>query len=224
MKKKEKFLEILKTAVILFAIVSIIGMYHEQIRHLIRWYMKTGIIEWEGRTGLIYGPFCPIYGAGAVLIYLVFCFKERKWYQNLLLGALLGGILEYVASFLQEMLFGTISWDYSGYFLNIHGRTNVPYMLMWGILVVVFVNWIYPWFKKMYDKIPKKVTSWIAYPLLVFFIFDAIISFVAVYRQAKRHEGVEAANFIDRFCDEHYDDEFLKTRFTNARKPSWNKD
>ena len=46
-----------------------------------------------------------------------------------LIGALGGGAVEYILSVLEELVLGTRSWDYSAYFLNIGGRTTLPYML-----------------------------------------------------------------------------------------------
>jgi len=216
---KDSKIDILKKFVIIFTIGCIVGTYHEQILHMFKYYFKTGIWEWEARTGLLYGPFSPIYGAGAGLIYLLFCLKERKWYQNFLYGALAGGILEYAAGFMQETLWGTISWDYRGYFLNINGRTTIPYMVIWGLVVLAFVYWIYPFINKYYEKIPKNITSYIVYPLIVFFVFDISISFIAVTRQRLRNDGIPPMTFIGELCDKYYTDERIRESFTNTRKP-----
>ncbi len=75
--------------------------------------------NYETRQGLIYGPFAPVYGIGMVAFYLVLP-KLNRIVDIFLMSTLLGGITEYLCSFFQEKLFGTISWDYSGMFLNIN--------------------------------------------------------------------------------------------------------
>ncbi len=52
----------------------------------------------------------------------------------------MGGTLEYLCSFFQEILFGTISWNYSDLFLNLNGRTSILYCFYWGIIAVVFLK------------------------------------------------------------------------------------
>ena len=86
---------------------------------------------------MIYGPISPVYGAGAVLFTVLLLSKPKSNFKTFLEGALIGGIFEYGISFLQETFLHTISWDYSDAFLNINGRTTIPYMIVWGLLVFV---------------------------------------------------------------------------------------
>lgn len=93
-------------------------------------------------NGSICTPFNFVYGAGGVVIIL--CLRKRKKRREVfLIGSIGAGAVEYVLSFLEELFLGTRSWDYSDYFLNIDGRTNIPYMLFFGALcvVVVFLVW-----------------------------------------------------------------------------------
>ncbi len=213
---KESKKDIFNKFVFMFIIGSVLGTYHEQILYLIKHYLVSGEITWVSRRGLLYGPFSPIYGIGAVIIYFLFCFKKRKWYVSFTYGCLLGGIYEYVMSFLQEKIWGTVSWDYSNRFLNIGGRTTVPYMIFWGLLALAFVYFIYPLICKIYNKIPSKIANVVFIVLFIFLVGDILISVVAVTRQSLRHKGVEAKTFIGRFCDKHYTDEFLKKIYANT--------
>ena len=120
-----------KKLFLVFAIGSIIGALYEQILNLIKVYISTGNIVWELRRGVIYGPFSPIYGAGAVLIVYLLVKPNYSNIKTFLYGSILGGAFEYIISFLQETFTHTISWDYSNYFLNINGRTTIPYMIVW---------------------------------------------------------------------------------------------
>ena len=106
---KKKIVEIINFIIKIFWIFiigSVFGFFAEMIYATV--YTRALVI----RQGLIYGPFIQIYGIGAVAYYLLISkFKEPK--DAFFYGMLMGGILEYIGSFLQEMLFGTISWDYS---------------------------------------------------------------------------------------------------------------
>ena len=92
---------------IIFVIGCLFGNYYERILNLVRHYLKDGSIFWEVRRGVIYGPFSPVYGMGAVLMTKLLAGKNDKWYITLIKGALLGGSFEYLTSFLQETFTGT---------------------------------------------------------------------------------------------------------------------
>ena len=142
---------------IIFVIGCLFGNFYEMILNLVRHYLKDGSIFWEVRRGVIYGPFSPVYGMGAVLMTKLLAGKNDKWYITLIKGALLGGSFEYLTSFLQETFTGTTSWNYRKKILDINGRTTIPIMLLWGLLCVVFVHFIYPWLSKKIESIPYNI-------------------------------------------------------------------
>ena len=71
--------------------------------------------------GFMSGPYCPIYGFGA-LIYLVLMHFTERPVELFFLGGILACTLEYITSYLMEKLFKARWWDYSKRFLNINGR------------------------------------------------------------------------------------------------------
>ena len=121
-----------------FIIGSVIGSLYEEILNFLLVYSRTGQFVWEYRRGVIYGPFNIIYGIGAVIIVSLLADRKHKWYETILYGSLLGGGIEYLISFLQETFTRTTSWDYSNKFLDINGRTTLPFMLIWGIFSFLF--------------------------------------------------------------------------------------
>lgn len=194
-----------------FTIGCIIGVYYEQILTLI----TDGV--WESRKGIIYGPFNPVYGAGFAL-FVFFLGKHnatRKWYLTFLYSAILGGVAEYSLSWISEVLFNSKSWDYSGYFLNIGGRTTVPFMMFWGLGGLIFMYFIYPFICKLLQKIPYSFAK-VAFPILVvFLILDMFVSYTALIRQANRLKGEEPITFLGELYDKIYTDEFLKEIYPN---------
>ncbi len=204
--------------VLFFTIGCVFGTYWEEIMYMITRLWSTGTLEWVSRRGLLYGPFSPVYGIGAVCIYLIFYRTKMGWGKCFIYGAVFGGVLEYVLSILQEWLFGTISWDYSDRFLNIGGRTTVPYMIVWGGLVAVFVQGVYPWIDELYHKVKPKTMNIICTVLAVFLVADILISVVATARQSMRRAGDPADNAIEVFLDKHYNDERMRKTYSNARE------
>jgi uncharacterized membrane protein len=50
---------------------------------------------------------------------------------------LICSVVEYVANFVMEKAFGTVSWDYSDKALNLHGRICLQYSCCWGLLAML---------------------------------------------------------------------------------------
>jgi len=204
---------------IIFIIGCIFGNYYEMIMNFIKHYINDGSIFWEVRRGVIYGPFSPIYGAGAVLMTALLAEKKHKWYQTFIYGSLLGGFAEYTIGFLQETFIGTISWDYSTYFLNINGRTTIPIMLIWGLICLIFVNFIYPLISKQIEKIPYKTGTIVLNIFVVLLSINMFISWTALIRQFLRRHNYEPFTFIGEIYDKVYTDERLKKAFPNMVIP-----
>lgn len=199
----------------IFVIGCVFGAYYEEILNCVKVFLKTGTFIWELRRGVVYGPFSPIYGAGAVLLTALLARKSRPWSKTFLYGALLGGGFEYLISFLQETFIGTISWDYSEQFLNINGRTTIPIMIFWGILTLVFIQWIYPWLSKWIEKIPYHIGVTVTIICAILLSFDMLISWSALIRQNLRRNNVPAYTVVGEFFDRHYPDEFLEKFYPN---------
>ena len=132
-------------------------------------------------------------------------------------SALIGAAVEYLCSLGQEMIFGTISWEYSGTPFNLAGRTNLKFALMWGALGVIWVKDIYPSISHYIEKIPKRFGAAMTMILCVFMIWDMGISAAAVIRKTERHYDIPAANVIDEYLDEHFPDELLDFIYPNMK-------
>lgn len=205
-------------AVILFVVGCVFGTYWEEIMNLVKSFWLTGTPVWESRRGLVYGPFSPVYGIGAVLIYLVFYLTKLKGWLCFVGGAVFGGVLEYVLSVMQEWIFETRSWDYSELWLNIGGRTTIPYMIVWGALVFAVTKWVCPLIDRTCRKVEEKKLRWFCVGLAVFLTIDVIISVAAVWRQTERREGDPANTRLEQILDQRFPDERLKKIYSNTRE------
>ncbi len=199
---------------IFFLIGCIFGTYYEEIL----WFI--GNKEWVNRQGVFWGPFSPIYGV-AVSIYVVLLGKkndERNLLKTYLYSLLIGGIAEFSISWICEVVFGVKFWDYTGYFLNIGGRTTIPFMLAWGLLGLFLMKVIYPFFSKLIEKIPYKIGQPIYIILLIFIILDMLITYSALGRMAFRAQGKEPFTFVGEYYDKVYNDEYMFNKFPAMRK------
>lgn len=199
-----------------FAIMSIVGLVGETIQHYLAF---DG--ELESRAGFIWGPFSPIYGTAALLLtVLALHIDKGETRSNLFIfcvAALVGGAVEYIASWAMETFWGIVAWSYLDNPGNFNGRTDIFHMVIWGLLGLAWVKLGWPIVKKVFSHI--KVTG-IAYrvitwALFAFLICDAAMTIAVMLRADARTQGVEATTPIERALDEHYPNEVLQARFEN---------
>lgn len=197
----------------LFVIGSFIGTILETI-----WaFCVDG--HFEMRVGMVYGPFIPVYGGGACFLTAAL-YKLYKLNDTLVfvISAFVGAGFEYFCSWLQEQMFGTVSWDYSDTPFNLDGRTNLMYALIWGFLGLVWVRYLYPWTAKLIEKIPKIAGAIITTFLIVFMAFNGFMSVTATARWTQRTEGVPASNSFEEYLDEKFDNEKMEFLFPGMKK------
>lgn len=199
----------------LFVLGSFIGTLMETVWAL----FAEG--HFEIRVGMVYGPFIPVYGGGACFLTIVL-YKLYKLNDTLIfaISAVVGAAFEYLCSWLQETIFGTVSWDYSNTPFNINGRTNLMYALIWGFLGLVWVRYLYPWAAKLIEKIPKRAGSVITICLVIFMAFNAFMSVTAMLRWTNRTSGVSAQNSFEIYLDKHFDDKKMKMLFPHMQETS----
>ena len=134
------------------------------------------------KRGFLFGPICPIYGYGALML-IYFLGKYRKNNVKLFFYAvILFSAFEYVTSYVLDALFGMHWWDYSNDFFNLNGRITLSFSIAWGIIAILFVNHVYPFFKKKSNyilaKIPHNIKCYFIYILFAIFVIDTIASCV----------------------------------------------
>ena len=155
--------------VISFALYSLLGWACEST------YCSIPAKRFINR-GFLNGPFCPVYGVGALLV----IFLLRPFTQNLLVlfvfGVLVTSVLEYITGFLLEKLFHTTWWDYSKRKFNIKGRVCLRNSLLFGVLSVLLLHFINPFVEKLEAWIPERVLPTIAFIFLFYFITDSVIT------------------------------------------------
>lgn len=209
-KNRKKFLDYVIKIFWIFVIGSIFGFFAEMLYALV--YTRAIVI----RKGLIYGPFIQVYGIGAIAYYLLTS-KVKDPKKLFFMGMIGGGTIEYIFSFLQEIFFGTISWDYSKLFLNLNGRTCLLYCVYWGVIAVVFLKVVYPVFQKIEGLIYKKSVRIFTVFFMIFMIFDITISCMAADRQLKRRQNIPPQSAVDEFLDRTYPDELLDKVYNNKK-------
>jgi len=134
-----------------FAIYSFLGFFVESAYGV----LTKG--QLESRQSFLYGPFCGIYGVGAVIMIVALqrVKSEKKW-KMFLGGFIVGSVTEYVVSLLGELLFNVKWWDYSDMFLNVGGRICLFFSLMWGFLAIFLIGKINPQIDRFIEFMKRK--------------------------------------------------------------------
>ena len=161
---------------IYFIIYSIIGFFLETLFAII----TKGTVE--SRQSFLYGPFCIVYGIGAIcLIFSLNKYKENT-IKLFLYGMFVGAIVEYFTSYIGEVMMHIKWWDYSTAFLNIHGRTCLFYAICWGILTIPLIKYINPALDKMIEKFFSKISiDVLKTTITLVTLFMAVDGLISIY-------------------------------------------
>jgi len=122
--------------------------------------------------GFLFGPFCPIYGCGAVSLVVFLDNYKNNIFILFFLGVLLTSVLEYYTGFILEKLFKTKWWDYTDDPFNIHGRVCLLYSLMWGVGEVIIIRIIHPILNNIVMNIPALLGDILLSIIVIYFIID----------------------------------------------------
>lgn len=194
---------------IFFVLGCIFGTYYEEILHFLT------DREWSNRQAMMIGPFNPIYGIPAVFYILILAKgnEKRGILKTYVYSVLIGGVAEYIVGFAIETFFKVKFWDYTGYFMNIGGKTTIPFMLFWGVLGVVLMKVVYPFISRKVERIPYRLAQPIYVTLLIFMIFNSVLTCSAFSRMASRNDGKEANTFVGRLYDKVFTNEYMSNKF-----------
>ena len=154
------------------------------------WAMESAYISFLQRklinTGFLYGPFCPIYGFGAVVLYILLIKLQGKPIIIFLVGFIVLTVWEYFVGFLLEKLFKTKYWDYSKNRFNINGRVCLLNSLYWGFLSIFFIEIWNPLVEVQINKVPQSIILYIDIILSAYMIIDMILSSIKATNLSKR--------------------------------------
>lgn len=127
-----------KTAFLIFIIFSVVGWISE--------VLYVGIFHEHKfvNRGFLYGPLCPVYGFGGIVILLLPPFLYSTWIPLFFSSMILCTIVEYFVSWFMEKIFHTRWWDYSHYKFNINGRICLLNSVLFGFLGLGVIHFVYP--------------------------------------------------------------------------------
>ena len=153
----------------LFLIYAILGWLLEVICKLIQY--KKFI-----NRGFLIGPYCPIYGFGALSITILLGKYAKDPFALFVLAVLISGTLEYMTSYVMEKIFHARWWDYSTKKFNINGRVTLTTLIPFGMFGVLCICYINPYIYSVLDRISSNTLNIMSISLFALIIIDAITS------------------------------------------------
>lgn len=168
---------------LLFLAYSFIGWLMEVICKLIQY--KRFI-----NRGFLIGPYCPIYGYGALLI----TFLLKKYTDDpitlFIMAILVCGTLEYLTSYFMEKIFHARWWDYSQKKFNINGRVCLDTIIPFGLLGMFIIYVSNPFLIDKIEKLPEIWLNILFWTLLIIYLVDNIVSGKVISYVGKATEKV----------------------------------
>lgn len=156
----------------LFFGFSVVGWLTECVSCTI-WYRR--LIR---DRGFLLGPYCPIYGVGAVGGYIFLSGYANEPIALFTLAMVGATIIEYLTSYIMEKIFKARWWDYTKEPFNIEGRVCLKNSILFGIMALIFVYFVKPFYENLVSKVSHNTLIIMAIICLIIFIVDCITSFI----------------------------------------------
>lgn len=179
----EKILEILTY----FIIYSFMGWVIEST-------YKSILQKQFVNSGFLHGPFCPIYGIGALIMFLFLQDYKENSVLIFCLGFVVLSIWEYFVGVFLEKVFKTKYWDYSNYKYNLQGRVCLLNSIFWGLLGIIFINFVHPFVQSKLELININIIITINIIVFIYLAIDAIISCMKVIKIDDKLRNIEELN------------------------------
>ena len=198
----------------IFFVWSIAGLVLEEV------WMLLSMGKVQSRAGLVWGPFSPLYGTGAVLLTAVLLRLHdigatRR--QVFMASALVGGILEQATGWAMQTFLGIVSWDYisGGVPFALTKWVAVPFLVGWGGLGCLWDRLVMPGLLHVIGGPTTKKRLTFAVLLGVFLVLDIVVTLCCFGRMVERGANIPPGNPIEEWVDDTYDDTFVANRFQN---------
>lgn len=202
-----------------FFVCSVLGLILEEVWHMV--VVDPGV--YQDRTGMLFGPFSPIYGFGAVLMTMALNrFYKKNPLIIFLVSALIGGAFEVFVGWFMQTSFGVVSWSYSHIRLFgmpdpiavlTGGRTCTPFACMWGLGGLIWIKVLLPRLLKLINMIPWKRRYSATVILTAVMLIDGVMTLQSLDYWYQRVNGTIRNIPVAQFYDKHFDNEYMENRF-----------
>lgn len=156
------------------------------IYHMINWFfafsflgylLECIVLSYEYKKpvlnrGFVHGPFCIIYGFGAIGAYEILQPAADHMVGLYVASLVMATSMELITAHLMIRLFGEFWWDYSKKPWNYKGMICLESSLAWGFMGIFFFRFLDGFVHHMVGFIPSTLEKYVAVSLLVFYLLD----------------------------------------------------
>lgn len=179
LKKAEELL-------LFFLLTSFIGWFYEV-------FLEVVIYRWGySDRGVLTGPYCPVYGVGAVVLLLcLYPLKKRSIKIGgvpitpvlVFLGIVaITTAIELAASYIMEWTTGAWMWDYTRFTPNFQGRIALNPSIRFGVGGMAFLYLLYPLHQRLIKKCSDKTVFAISLICGAVFLADCLWFLITIIR------------------------------------------
>lgn len=134
--------------------------------------------------GFAKGPFCPIYGFGALTVFFVLRPYSDNSILLFFLGSFLATTLEFLTALVMKRIFGEIWWDYHEKPFNYRGIICLESSIAWGFYTLFLFMFLQNIVAAFVAMIPVRAGRAIGNLILIGYIMDFSAT---IYRHKKEN-------------------------------------
>lgn len=171
-----------------FIVYSMLGWLVESI------YMSICNKKLTNR-GFAKGPFCPIYGFGAVAGYIILSPLAGNYVALYFAGAIIATIFEYLVGKMMIFLLGDLWWDYNEKPFNFQGIICLESTLAWGLYAVIIIGFLNGKIIELIDKVDISIGKMACIVILTIAVIDYVVQLTSLHKErsvVKSDQGVNA--------------------------------
>lgn len=160
-----------------FLLYSIIGFVSEIIFKV--------IFNFKTKTGILFGPYCPVYGFGISVIFIIYDkiqskikTKKIKLFLFFLISFIILSSIEMIGGYLIELIFHETFWNYQKFKFNINKYISIEVSTVWSILMILTYCYLKPITDKLYFKTKNNIIIIIGLIMLLDFFITNLFKFI----------------------------------------------
>jgi uncharacterized membrane protein len=189
-----------------FIIYSMLGWVAEVVFHL---YTEKKLIN----RGFLNGPWCPIYGTGAISMIIILNRLPQNPILLFFAGAILASLIELITGLTLERLFGNKWWDYSENKFNIKGYISLKFSILWGIATIILIDFIQPTIEMFLSNFSLPTLVIIHNITLIVFVVDVTLTISSLIEL--KNILAELKNIAGELNLKKIQDELLSNKISN---------
>lgn len=160
-------------------------IFGRDVYHVVMWFLTYSILGWIVESaymsvcnrkwtnrGFSRGPFCPIYGVGALTVYFILYPYSHNKVLLFILGAVLATLIEWTTAKIMQKVFGEIWWDYKDKPFNYKGILCLESTIAWGFYTLILFGILQKTVERIVNGIPRGLGEKLGIFIIIVYLLD----------------------------------------------------